>query len=50
MLNYIRLYPNAANRVALENPRVDHFGCGWGVNDVHAPTATARFAAKEENR
>ena len=52
-VDYIRLYANMANRALLDqfkNPKVDHFGCDWGLNDVHAAAATARFAAKEENR
>ena len=50
-VDYIRLYANVANRTLLEkveNPKVDHFGYDWGINDVNAPVATGKFAEKEE--
>jgi len=50
-VDYIRLYANPANRAlldALKNPKVDHFGYDWGINDINAPVATDKFVAKEE--
>ena len=38
-VDYIRLYANSANRALLDqlkNPKVDHFGYDWGINDIHA--------------
>ncbi len=43
VLDYIRLYADPASRRALdalERPRVEFFKYDWGINDVHAPTAT----------
>lgn len=51
LVDYIRLYANPENRAALDalkNPRVDHFGYDWGINDINAPVATGKFATKEE--
>ena len=51
VLDYIRLYANSANRAALDalkNPKVEHFDYGWGINGVHAPVATGKHAAKED--
>ena len=51
MLDYIRLYANSANRDALDalkSPKVEHFDYDWGINDVHAPVATGKHAAKED--
>ena len=51
MLDYIRLYANSANRDALDalkNPKVEHFDYDRGINDVHAPVATGKLAAKED--
>src|SRR2546426_7676699 len=50
-VDYIRLYANAANRALLDqlkNPKVDHFGYDWGINDVHAPAVAGKFVEKEE--
>src|SRR5712692_1204827 len=50
-VDYIRLYANAANRALLgqlKNPKVDHFGYDWGINDINAPVATGKPGAKEE--
>ncbi len=52
VLDYIRLYANSANRDALDalkNPKVEHFDYDWGINDVHAPAATGKHAAKEDS-
>ena len=49
VLDYIRLYPNSANRAALDalkSPKVEH--CDWGINGVHAPVAAGKHAAKED--
>ena len=49
VLDYIRLYANSANRVALDalkSPKVERFD--WGINGVHAPVATGKHAAKED--
>lgn len=49
-VDYIRLYASPANRALLDqlkNPKVDHFGYDWGINDVNAPVATGKFAEKE---
>ena len=49
-VDYIRLYANAANRSLLDqlkNPKVDHFGYDWGINDIHAPVATGKLTAEE---
>ncbi len=51
MLDYIRLYANSANRAALDalkSPKVEHFDYDWGINGVHAPVATGKHAAKED--
>ena len=51
LLDYIKLYLNAANRAALDGlkkPRVDNFDYDWGINDINAPVATGKFASKEE--
>jgi len=50
-VDYIRLYTNPANGALLDqlkNPKVDHFGYDWGINDVHAPAAAGKFVEKEE--
>ncbi len=50
-VDYIRLYATASNRALLDklkNPKVDHFGYDWGINDINAPVATGKFIAKEE--
>ena len=50
-VDYVRLYMNPGNRAlldALKNPKVDHFGYDWGINDINAPVVTGKFAAKEE--
>jgi len=49
-VDYVRLYANPANRALLgqlKNPKVDHFGYDWGINDVNAPVATGKFVDKE---
>ncbi len=51
MLDYIRLYADSANRDALDalkSPKVERFDYNWGINDVHAPVATGKHAAKED--
>ena len=51
MLDYIRLYADSANRDALDalkSPKVERFDYDWGINDVHAPVATGKHAAKED--
>ena len=51
VLDYIRLYANSANRDvldALKSLKVEHFAYDWGINDVHAPVATGKHAAKED--
>ena len=53
MLDYIRLYAVSANRTALDalkSPKVEHFDYDWGINGVHAPVATGKHAAKEDER
>jgi len=50
-VDYIRPYTNPANRALLDqlrNPKVDHFGYDWGINDVNAPVASGEFFEKEE--
>jgi uncharacterized protein DUF547 len=50
-VDYIRLYANSANRALLDvvkNPKVNHFGYDWGINDINAPVATGKFATEEE--
>jgi hypothetical protein len=50
-VDYVRLYANAANRGLLDqlkNPKVDHFGYDWGINDINAPVGTGRLGSKEE--
>ncbi len=52
-VDYIRLYANPSNRAlldALKDPKIDHFGYDWGINDVHAPVAAGKFVEKEEMR
>ncbi len=51
--DYVGLYANPANRALLDelkNPKVDHFGYDWGINDVNASTASGKFVEKEEKR
>lgn len=51
VLDYIRLYADSANRDALDalkSPKVEHFDYDWGINGVHAPVATGKHAAKED--
>src|SRR6266852_720605 len=50
-VDYIGLYANPANRALLDqlkNPKVDHCGYDWGINDVHAPAVAGKFVEKEE--
>ena len=50
-VDYIRLYVNPATRALLDklkNPKVDHFGYDWGINDINAPAATGKLAEKAE--
>ncbi len=50
-VDYIRLHANPANRALLDqlkNPKVDHFGYDWGINDVNAPVASEKFAENKE--
>ena len=50
-VDYIRPYTNPANRALLDqlrNPKVDHFGYDWGINDVNAAVASGEFVEKEE--
>jgi len=52
-VDYIMLYANAANRALLgelKNPKIEHFGYDWGINDVNAPVATGEFAEKKEKK
>ncbi len=51
VLDYIRLYADSANRAALDalkSSKAEHFDYGWGINGVHAPVATGKHAAKED--
>ena len=51
VLDYIRLYANSADRVALDavkSPKVEHFDYDWGIHGVHAPVVTGKHAAKED--
>ena len=53
VLDYIRLYANSANRAALDalkSPKVERFDYDWGINRVHAPVATGKHAAKEDEQ
>ena len=53
VLDYIRLYANPANRAALDalkSPKVERFDYDWGINRVHAPVATGKHAAKEDEQ
>ncbi len=46
----MRLYANAENRALLhklKNPRVDHFGYDWGIDDINAPVATGKFSTEQ---
>jgi len=50
-VDYIRLYANPTNRAlldALRNPKIEHFGYDWGINDVNAPLASGKFVGKKE--
>jgi hypothetical protein len=45
ILDYIRAYADEEHRRALDalnHPRLEHFDYDWGINDVHAPTVTAK--------
>ncbi len=45
ILDYIRVYADEEHRRALDalnHPRLEHFDYDWGINDVHAPTVTAK--------
>jgi len=53
VLDYIRLYADSANRAALDalkSPKVERFDYDWGINGVHAPVATGKHAAKEDEQ
>ena len=50
-VDYVRIYANPADRALLDqlrNPKVDHFGYDWGINDLNAPVASGKFVEKEE--
>ncbi|HJY87739.1 MAG TPA: hypothetical protein VKE24_12960 [Candidatus Acidoferrales bacterium] len=50
-MDYVRIYANPADRALLDqlrNPKVDHFGYDWGINDLNAPAASGKFVEKEE--
>jgi hypothetical protein len=50
-VDYISLYTNPANRALLDqlkNPKIDHFGYDWGINDINAPVASGKSVEKEE--
>jgi hypothetical protein len=49
-VDYVRLYASPANRALLDqlkNPKVEHFGYDWGINDVNAPVVSVKFIGKE---
>lgn len=51
ILEYIEAYANQENRAALQalkKPSVDYFDYDWGINDIHAPVATGKYAKKGE--